>query len=87
VNWLCLWQDPSFQGIRWQFSDNGFWQDLRQWGVDLFDSMYNHRADAFLLRKTSSSTVYCYNAEASVSNASTISSYRYIYLRETSGCP
>ncbi|MEV4364571.1 peptidase inhibitor family I36 protein [Nonomuraea sp. NPDC049625] len=87
LGWLCFWEDPSFQGTRWQFQDEGYWQDLRQWGVDIFYSFYNHRADAFLLRRTSSSNVLCYNAEGSGSNVgTTVGGYRYIFLRQTAGC-
>ncbi|MER7206774.1 hypothetical protein ABT340_06850 [Streptosporangium sp. NPDC000239] len=86
-DWLCLWSSSRYLGTKWSFTDNGYWQDLRQWGITSFSSFYNHRADAFLLKQHSSAPSYCYDYETAASDvAATVGSYRFIYLRETSGC-
>jgi hypothetical protein len=82
--WLCLWDDPNWKSTRWQFADEGYYQDLRQWGITSFYSFYNHRSDRFFLRNSPNGSVRCYPAGAAASDVSgTVGYWRYIFLAQT----
>ncbi|GAB3160985.1 hypothetical protein FLX08_33680 [Microbispora hainanensis] len=83
--WVCLWSKASFAGSRYQFRDEGYWQNLEAYGATPFLSFYNNRGNNFMLKVAVTDSPQCYSAHSSSSNLGS-SYYRYseyIYLNKT----
>jgi hypothetical protein len=83
--WVCLWSRAGFVGSRYQFRDEGYWQNLDAYGATPFLSFYNNRGNNFMLKVGRSESPQCYSPYSSSSNL-TNSYYRYsewIYLNQT----
>ncbi|TLP66539.1 hypothetical protein [Microbispora triticiradicis] len=84
-NFVCLWKKASFADVRWQFRDEGYWQNLEAYGATPFLSFYNNRGHNFMLKVASTDSPQCYSPYSSSSNLGS-SYYRYseyIYLNQT----
>jgi hypothetical protein len=83
--WACLWRNPSFGSTRWQFHDEGYYQNLEQWGATPFLSFYNRRSHNMFLRETSTSAPLCYPGYGASTNlgSSMVRYSEWIYLANT----
>jgi hypothetical protein len=83
--WFCVWSESSYSGKRYQFHDAGKWQNMDNYGVPWFYSMFNRRTNRIFFRDypNQPSTEICYQAGTKISNAASIKKKRGIYLAES----
>ncbi|MEV0150577.1 MULTISPECIES: peptidase inhibitor family I36 protein [unclassified Nonomuraea] len=84
-DWFCLWSKTSFKGNRYQFHDQGKWQNLDKYGVPWFYSMWNFRINRVFLRDYPNvpASERCYQAGVGLANTSNFRHQRGIYLAKS----
>ncbi|TMR91449.1 peptidase inhibitor family I36 protein, partial [Nonomuraea basaltis] len=82
AGWFCLWAGTSYKGNRYQFRDEGYWQDLDRYGLPWFYSLYNRRNHRVFLKEYVDwwTDERCLSAGTRLSNTTSIRHLRAIYL-------
>jgi hypothetical protein len=83
--WFCVWTQTSYAGSKYQFHSPGYWQNLADYGISQFWSLYDHRSNRVFVAPFSGGGAdqKCFQAGTRISNTNTIYWYSGIYLGES----